>query len=108
MAAAAIGLIIGPIIVLFIYDITSYTLTFVIFGSILLLGTILLAFTLPQRVNSIEDYSLRQSSASKQLKPTRVEQVSYSMFLTNARSLYTLLACLLIQVLLCFLDSILA
>lgn len=106
-AAGGIGLTIGPALGSLIYEYTSYTTTFLIYGCILFLGTLVIAFTLPSEVNSGEPLKLSLLSKNHP-RPRRVEQVNYSMFLKNVRCLFTLFASMLMQILLCFLDSILA
>ena len=51
-AATGIGLTIGPALGSAIFCYTNYTLTFVIYGFLLLLGTIAIAFILPSRINT--------------------------------------------------------
>jgi MFS family permease len=50
-AASGIGLAIGPVIGSIIYEASNYHLTFIIYGAILLGGTIIIGLILPSRVN---------------------------------------------------------
>lgn len=102
-AASGLGLTLGPALGSVLYDSTSYQFAFVIQGTILLLGSVIIAYTLPERVNFRAKVNVEPES-----QPIRLGQARYPMFLRCIRCLFTLLGCTVVQVLLCFLDSIVA
>ena len=51
-AASGVGLTLGPTLGSVLFDCTNYTIAFVIYGLILLLGSLVIAYALPDRINS--------------------------------------------------------
>lgn len=102
-AASGAGLIIGPALGSILYEYSSYTITFAVYGAILLITSLVIACTLPERVNiGAEKMSLQHT------EPVRGGQATYRKFFQSARCLFTLLGCMIVQIFLTFLDSILA
>lgn len=103
-AASGVGLVVGPVLGSILYGSVGYMYTFVIFGAILALSSLLTYFILPNpSASSNDDLEESNESLSKLEKP-----VTYSMFFTNLRCLMSLLACTVIMMLCNFLDSILS
>ena len=102
-AAAGMGLAIGPPIASFIFNFTNYFVTFLIFGSIIALGTLVIQIKLPSSANKANP-----SEGNESIHELDGSNLTYAVFLKNSRCLMTLLACLITQLLINFLDAILA
>ena len=103
-AASGVGLTLGPTVGSVVFDWTNYQFAFLIYGVILLIGSVVIAYALPDRVDS----SAKPEPQAHHSQPVRGSQASYSMFIRSVRCLFTLIGCMIVQVLLCFLDSIVA
>ena len=123
-AAAGIGLVLGPCLGSFLFTYTNYLWTFIIFGLLLLIGTIIVFLLLPSRTNSYEREKEQELNNQIQMRQTReTNQMEYEMeqllrkekgaikykdFLCNSRCVFTLTACFVMQVITDFFDPILS
>ena len=66
-AAAGIGLAVGPVLASFIFNFTSYTVTFLIFGIMISIGSIVLIIYLPKTDGSKNDNQTSVSNDGNEL-----------------------------------------
>lgn len=92
-AAIGIGLVLGPVLGSFLFNFVGYTITFLVFGALLLIGAIMIQVLLPSRVNYTQEKTSEETMDSEE----EDKEVRYSMFLKNFRCLVTLVGCTIIQ-----------
>jgi MFS family permease len=105
-SAVGIGLMAGPVIGSLIYGLVGYEYTFYCFSGIIALGLILSFFLLPNRINKVaepKDDDSRKSGVVESQIP-----VTYSLFYTNRRAMFAVIASVFAMVFMIFYDSILS
>ena len=96
------GFAIGPAVGSFLYYYLGFMYTFIAIGGILILCVLPAFIFLPSDLNT----KVENEDDSKSLLPFK--EIRYKIFFKNFRSMFTLLGCTVMFIMLCFTDTILA
>lgn len=100
---------VGPIMGSMIYANVGYENTFFIFSGLLLLSCIFVFFILPARLNKLEtDAQLEGEDQEKNSQRLPAKEITFSMFLFNARAMLAVVSSTIAMVFMLFYNGILS